>query len=244
MSCTKTDQTKTLTITSFPKAIELKGSVVYTSCRLLNPTRLCIWDDKLILYDHTNDFLFKAFRLPGLEYLDSYGTIGNGPDEFQNIDENYLVTTGRYLEVTDRGKLKRLTFQNDKLSIGQEITLPVLESPLNRLQRLNDTLYMIDNLPTDASCEHNLISMNSNRINKKFGQYPEDGLVFNSNVEKFQAYRKYDVSKPGGEKIAVFYNYFNKFKIYDVPGELFRTITLNDIARNEYDTGRPEENPV
>ncbi len=242
--CGAGDRNSIVTTDSFPLKIELNSTAIDIPVTLLYPTGICITDNKLIVLDRGQEELFKIFKLPEISYLSAPGNIGKGPDEFTTIDENYFKVTNNELELVDNGMLKRLSFSDDGFTIKQVIRLPRLQNPINRLQRINDSIYMSDNIMTDGEFEHLLINVNTGKIVKKFGKYPNDGLDIKNNNEKYQIYVKQTTSSPDGEKLVVFYTYFNRLRIYDNNGELQKSINLNDVKVRRFSVENRANNPL
>ncbi len=243
-SCGTKNEKDSIIVDSFPINTKLIGTVVKIPVNILSPSGICIIDDKLVVYDNVKNDLFKVFKLPNLDYLFSWGNIGRGPDEFIFIDGNYFRAFKNELELVDHGRLKRLLINSDGLSTKSVIKLPQLQNPINHLQRINDSIYISDNIFTDGEFEHFLINVNTNKIIRKFGKYPDDGLNIKNNVEKYQIYSKSNISSLNGEKFVVFYMYFNRIKIYNSQGEIQKIIFLRDEEIKKYSVENRDNNPM
>lgn len=211
-----------------PDAIQLKGQTIQIDNNMLNPMGMCISDEKLIIFDDVQSGLFKVFNIPELAYEFSWGSRGKGPEEFLVINNNYIRSFRTELELLDNGILKRLAIMNDRLKIKSIKRLPIMENPINGLQRINDSIYFADNFFSDGSNEHLIINVNTGKILNKFGNYPNGNLKIKDNHERYQIYHKSSISDPASDKFVVFYTYFGKIKIYNNTGELIKSIILDD----------------
>ena len=103
----------------FGEVIELKGEQVIVDTLIFKPSEIemIIKDNLMIMQSRTKDGMFALFGLPNLQYIKSFGIIGNGPDEFmfphlcKNTESGILATivettNGKIYDVLLEGKLK------------------------------------------------------------------------------------------------------------------------------------------
>jgi hypothetical protein len=242
IGCDPSSETESI-ILKMPEINKLNGITVKLPVNMLNPKAMCVTDDKLIIFDEVKSDLFKVFKLPDLYYLYSWGNVGRGPNEFLTIDENYFRAFSNQLELMDYGILKRLRIYDDRMEKIDAISLPRLRNPLNRLQKLSDTLYMADNI-IDGNQEHILINIVKNEIIKEFGKYPDDNLNIKSNLGRYQIYSKFVISNPKGNKFAVFYESFPRVRIYNSIGELQKSVVIKEDMIRKYSVDNRDQNVI
>ncbi len=243
-SCVNKNIEENIIVDSFPEMYSLTGTTINSPVTMLSPIKNCIINDKLIVYDAVKNDLFKVFKLPDLDYLFSWGNIGRGPDEFLSIDNNYIRVFNNVLELLDRGRLIKILVNENSMTIKSITGLPNLQNPINGLQKINDSIYIIDNIFTDGEFEHLLINVQTNKIIKKFGKYPDDRLNIKNSLQKYQIYFKSNISSPNKGIFIVFYMYFNRIKIYNRQGELQKNISLRDREIKKYSVEPQINNPI
>lgn len=243
-SCDIKNNRNTFIVKGFPINIELNSTTIDIPINILAPSAITILEDKLLIFDNVKDSLFKVFNLPAIDYLYSYGNLGRGPDEFIFVNFHYIKAINNELELVDNGRLKRLMINQYGFTTKKVITLPRLENPINSPQRINDSIYVADNIFTSDESEHLLINVNMKKIIGKFGRYPNDDLNIKDNVQKYQIYKKFNISSPAGNHFAVFYKYFNRIKIYNSSGDLQKSINLEDCKIQKFSIEHRERNTI
>ena len=228
---------------TLPNVERLSGTSVKTPVSMLNQKALTVVDDKLVVLDQIKDGMFKVFKLPELTYLYSWGRTGRGPDEFISVDPNYFRSYSNHLELMDLGVLKKFELYETHFKVLKSINLPKLQNPLNSIQKLNDSIYVVDD-EFEAENEHLLININKNEIVKEFGEYPKDNLHTKSNLERYQIYLKYVVSNPKENKFAVFYESFPKVKFYNSKGELLKSVSIEEDTNFKYSVENKNQNVI
>ncbi len=212
---------------TLPNSIDIKAVTVQLSNKLLNPLGMCESDDKLIIFDNVNSELFKVYSLPDLTLKYGWGNKGKGPEEFLFIHDNIRCFRNE-LELLDNGILKRFEIMNDRLKTTSTIRLPGVENPINGLQRINDSIYIADNVISDDSNEHIIMNIKTGIIINKFGNYPTESSAIKENDQKYQIYGKSNISNTELEKFIVFYTHFGNIKIYNKDGGIQKNIFLDD----------------
>lgn len=241
--CCKSLSSPNVIFVSLPEIMNLEGETIILQNSLFNPLAMTILDDKLFVFDDVKEDLIKAYNLPEIEFAYSYGNVGRGPNEFVKIDDNYFRAYSNQIELLDFGVLKRLKIFDNRMETIETISLPRLKNPINRIQKLNDSIYVADNA-MDENHEHILINIGKNEIIKEFGDYPNDNLKVKENVEKYQIYAKFVVSNVKQKKFAVFYQSFPKFRIYNELGELQKSILIKDDNSIKYSTENRDQNLI
>lgn len=211
ISCSPKTKKETIVEDNISNLITLYGKTIQIPVKILQPRAMAISGQKLIILDDHKDSLFKIFNLQDLSYMYSWGRMGRGPNEFIKINDQYFNAYKNILEVLDYNSIKRLYVFDNHIQIFNTINLPQVKSPINRLQKLSDSIYIADNSIEEES-EHMLINIFKNEIIDKFGIYPKNKI--SNPVDRYQIYSKSVTSNPNGDKFAAFYLFFPKIKIY------------------------------
>ena len=103
----------------FEEVIDLKGEQIIVDSLIFKPTEIemVIKNNVMVMQSRSNDGMFALLRLPDLQYIKSFGIIGNGPDEFmfphlcKNTEPNILATivestNGKIYDILPDGMLK------------------------------------------------------------------------------------------------------------------------------------------
>jgi hypothetical protein len=198
---------------------------------LLRPLRIKnLNDNYLIISELLPQNFLKVFKLPEAKFLFTWGTNGGGPNEFR-IFPTEIITNQKDLIIYDLGmrKLRTFEFTDSTLDQTRSVKLSYKDQldPLNRIQRMNDTLYFV-NYGTSiekTNKEHVAIKPNIEDTLFTFGEYPDSEL---KEVERSFKFQKTNLSNPDGSLFATFYLYQNKIKIYNNSGEIIKHIDIND----------------
>lgn len=222
----------------------LKGNIKGSEVEIFNSNGMAVCDDYLVIFDNVQEDIFKVYKLPGLNYLYSWGSKGKGPEEFINIDDSSIRGYKNQLELLDNHHIKRFKILDNKMIMTEKIDIPILENPINRIQRISDSIYFADNLISDPNHEHVILNLNTKEISNKFGTYPDIGIQTSKAHENYMMYSKGVVSNPTLGKIAAFYNYFGLIKFYGKTGELEKKIIVNDPEIQKFSTNQNIENKM
>ena len=103
----------------FGDVIDLTGEQIIVDDLIFKPSEIeiVIKDNFMVMQSRTQDGMFALLSLPDLQYHKSFGSIGNGPDEFmfphlcKNTDPNILATivestNGKIYDILTDGILK------------------------------------------------------------------------------------------------------------------------------------------
>lgn len=229
IACSANNDKTIIRVDAFPVNAELKCKTINIPVNLLQPAGIFTYEDNLVVFDNVKTEIFKVFKLPEIDYLYGLGNIGRGPNEFLFVDENCIGVNNNEIELLDNGRLKRIQVTPDSLITKSAVDIIALDNPLNNLRRINDSIYISDNVFSDNEFEHLLINIKENNVINKFGKYPDSrGLDIKTNEEGYQLFRKVSMSSPSGDHFVAFYGFINRFKIYDGKGNLQRDIFLED----------------
>ncbi|MFC5683652.1 BF3164 family lipoprotein [Flavobacterium sp. MAHUQ-51] len=220
----------------------LVAKTIKISTNMLMPTRIFNTNNKLVIYDQVKNGMFKVFNLPEMEYQYSFGQIGKGPDEFSFIDANTMKMMNDNLLFLDFHTIKKLKIYNKEIKVSNSNSIRIENSPVNGLNMINDSLYIYNLMGIKKNgYEHQMVNINSKKTIKEFGTYPDTNIKYTNEFEQFNAYYKYSVSNPINNKLAIFYLYLNKMKIYSNKGELLQEINIEDNYR-EYSPKDKDKN--
>lgn len=231
-SCNNIDNNVSF-VENFPINKTLKSKSHTITKNLLLPTESFIFENKLIVYDGGQTEIFKVFSLPNLKYLYSWGNIGRGPNEFRIADSNTLEVTSSGVDVKDIHSIKHIKIESDSVVFLKETKLPLFGGVINRLRRVNDSIFFADNETKENDFEHVIININKKMKVGKFGKYPDEGLQFERKANVFSFYGKDNVISLLQKKFATIYYHTNKIKIYDLKGKLLNEINIKTRKENK-----------
>lgn len=233
LSCTGRE--KEMKLGNFRIDGELAGQTIPITDKVLMPLKIFASEDKILILDYTRKDVFKVMQLPGYEYLYSSGNIGEGPDDFINVNPESTCLKDGIFEFLDLGRVRRFALSNVGLSEIESFSLPTLSSPLNNLEKISDTVY-IANTPvySEDDFEHMIININSSEVGKRFGNFPKGNFKLSNQQEKHIAFHCISTANSSSGRLATFYTYFKRFKIYDESGDLIKEVVIRPNGEKQY----------
>lgn len=202
------------------------------STLLTNPREIININDKyLIISDADTSGFIKVFKLPGVEFLYSWGDYGMGPGEYQYLPLRDINTAGDNVIFYELGtrKLREYSVNDSTLTFVDDFSLQLKDQlqPLTGITRVSDELYFVNNnVPLqDRNYEFIALQKDDELPMFTFGNYPESDLEPN---ERSFEYSKSVGYSAGASKMAAFYYYHNRFKIFDSKGNLINHFKVND----------------
>lgn len=235
-SCTDSEYSVHKEVTALPPADTLTYNRAFEtadSALIYNPMAIeKIGSDYLVVYDFVSDGFFKVYSQDNLQFLHSFGSVSSGPlpGEF-NSQFFVLNSHDEYLTVFEgmSRTLRTLGISSSGVSKADENRLSSthFRQPINRMRRMNDSLYFADFGTTsgEGNREHIALKPGDSDSLFTFGNYPESDL--NEDARYFE-YVKMNTSNASGTRFAVFYFYHNLFKIYNEKGELLVEVSVED----------------
>lgn len=198
---------------------------------LLRPFRILnVNDNYLVISELLPVKIFKVFELSSAKFLYIWGKQGRGPNEFRAIPGD-IMTSGNDLIIYDPiiNKLRTFEVKDSSVIPKKDMILSYKDQldPLNRIQRMNDTLFFVDYGTSieKSNKEHVALKPNEEDTLFTFGEYPDSEL---KETERYFNFLKTNISKPDGSLFVVFYLYQNVIKIYNTKGDLVREIKIAD----------------
>lgn len=188
---------------------------ILLEAELIYPSRIICLDDYLVIYNRKGEDVFTIFELPLDGKSFSAGFRGNGPNEFNQIDEKSFQVDGNILELAEYdGTIKRVKVVQDKLDI-KEVNINDRSILNNGLLRLRD--YYIKLNDTGYKGEYVIYPLSGGE-SRIVCDIPNWCDIVGPNA--LFAYAKYIVPHPSGEKFASFYLNFRKFRILKQDGTI------------------------
>lgn len=220
-------------IEALPIDNTLQGNIISFNGKIeiFNPQNIVnIDNDYLMIMDQREDGIFHVFELPQVGYLYSWGRRGEGPDEFPSLSFLSLNVKGNQIILYAPGTHTLLLYTVTDTALvfdeKQRIFFNYQHQPLNRLQRLSDSLYVaIPHWTENTDKEFIALKPNEGKLLFAFGEYPDLSL---NRQERMQEYAKITTVKPDGSKFIAFYGGYNMFKIFNNNGSLIKQVKIND----------------
>lgn len=191
---------------------------------LLYPRALFLLDDKLIVFNEKTDTLFQMFSIPELQYLNQFGTKGEGPEEFNLPSTQAINSNKNSFTLIDCNQLKTIKIEGTKGCVTS-IKMPHDFQYFNGLIQLKDSLFCCS---AGFESEHELMFLYPNGKYKEYGEFPEEvGNRFPTPLMRNQAYNSLRVAHPDGKRFALFYQHIRRFRIYTSEEKLETDNVLN-----------------
>lgn len=115
----------------FGQVIELKGELTIVDELMFKPSEIemVIKNSFMVMKSRTNDGVFALLTVPNLQLINTFGKLGQGPDEFmfphlcEHFDPDILATVvettnGRIYDILPNGTLQRSNIQIPKAKSG------------------------------------------------------------------------------------------------------------------------------
>ncbi len=233
-SCRNTEPEPFATVQALPVDDTLSANIVsledqtewFSPLRILN-----VNDEYLIISEYNDNDFLHVFKLPDLAFLYTWGKQGKGPDEFSRTPVYF--NTSKDVLIPYEGISRRLRFYEPgdstlvKSQSALQLSYENQMDPLNRIRRINDSLYFADYGSSTEDTDHEHIALRPGEREPlfTFGEYPDTEL---EGYDRYGTYIKDNTAKPDGSKFAAFYTHHNMFKIYDSEGQLLRVIQVDD----------------
>lgn len=190
--------------------------------QILSPTFLEVKKDLLIVTSYGSGKMIHVYTLPDLEYLDSFGAKGNGPDEIQvfpmicyTSHPDFFYIWGFTMKSIYKCKYSPVTHQ---VSFPKKIALESYET-FNQPYLIDDSLFVYSALPTEYAIKK--YNIESNRLSGKI-EIPQEGSQPYFDIN-------YGFVAANNRNIVYAYNYKKEIDIYDLA-----TLQLKVKLKGEY----------
>lgn len=137
-SCIESD--RIMHYVRFEHTINLKSDRIQVPSMLLYPRSLVLCDSNLIVFNEKMDTMFQCFHLPDLTFQYSFGTQGQGPNDFVLPSITPVKYQKNGFVVLDGINLKHISVEKDK-AIVQTSTLNYGFNCFNDLISISDSSY-------------------------------------------------------------------------------------------------------
>lgn len=234
VSCAKEKQVE-LVFEEFPIVETLNPVEFKTEAPILSPMGMCVSGGNLILAQSVKDSIVTAFPLPLGERYSCFGKTGNGPDDFATyINLRQLFPDKQGFRVLDMGK-NRLNFygvSDGVISRDPEKDIDLrIEETLNYFIPLGNRNFAF--MATLGENHEFLLHKEGQEELQKVGEFPRWHTFEADELEVPFIYLRSCVAKPSGDRLASFYGYFKRFRIYSGSGELVREVTVENGEKEE-----------
>ncbi|GHV65791.1 hypothetical protein FACS1894199_07460 [Bacteroidia bacterium] len=211
------------------------------SVEMLMPTKIWLYNDKIIVYDQVREDFFKVFDRKNLEYKFSFGTYGQGPNEFISTDPE-SINPSTYFEVLDLafGRVKLYYYTvTDTGAFPMDQTLLVKHNyPMQSFKKISDSLYLLDNNTSSEKFENEFILYDAPKqnIKEEFGDviFFDETLKEKHADEQFSALLKSTTVNRFNDKFATFYYKYPYFKIFSAD-KSYNTYHIKNVEQNKPD---------
>ena len=201
---------------------------------LLMPTKCLIVNDHLIIYDKTKDDMFKIFNIPSLDFCSVQGKSGRGPNEFSFIYDRTLRQYKNKFTLLDNFRYKEFSVEDGVLGLLKTYTIKVDVLGIDNFNILNDSLYICDKKIPDNDDEFWMVNLKNRRIIKSFGSYPKFPKNIRKGDDRYISSLKTTTTRYFDGRIATFYLYMNRMKIFDVNGRILKSVAINNDKTLEH----------
>lgn len=213
-----------------PPSQSLISTQHLVEAELLIPSKIFLHQNKIIVFEQRTENMFKVFDFPSFQYLYSFGNRGRAGNEINSTIGNSNIINSEFIEIHDNDKLKYIHVTDTAAEIIKTKPLPLayLKSPINRLNKICDSVYYFDNIfennTNDEFVKVNIISNEQTLL----GTYPNWINEKMSATEKYSKYLKSSVYNNFNNRIAAFYYHFPVLKIFNTKdGSLITETRIN-----------------
>ena len=229
-SCDNSSEKSTLL---FDIVQNIEADSVIVPPNILICTDLFTTQDMLVVYGRTNDTLFSFWSLPECKYLFSAGFKGQGPNDFIELEPNFVSTPAGF-------KACELnTYQIKEIKVDPTGLFEVIKSQNIQTDKewsLNRFLFLENNTfcYTPFMGEYEYILIKENGKSEPFGDYPTH--LLQTEEKTLSNYNKMTVASPKGDKFAAFYVYAKALRIFSSGGKLLKEVAIETKEKQKKET--------
>ncbi len=205
----------------FPKKINLESEELKISSVLLKIDELLVIDSLVVVYQNRKDTIFSIFQLPDLKHIHSFGSKGNGPNEF-NL--SFSATFGPVYGTANStfaigNKMTKVHYYRINDLLNKEQTPYKIASLPPKLNGFRAISYIGDTLIYGAPYGKTNIDIFKYTISDKkldsYLEYPDDYPLISGEIKR-GVYGCYMAAKPDRTKFARSYANMGIIEIYDI----------------------------
>lgn len=217
-----------ITINDFPKETVLKGTELEVPAILLHPSKMIISDSIMVISQDRKDSIFSLFKLPDCKYITSFGSLGNGPNEFNlsfaNVTMGALNSrNGSFAVGNLMNKIQYYNFNdviNKKYEPYKIESLPVEFNGFRAIGYFSDSI--IIGAPYRGGM-HLFKYFSESKDFMTYAEYPEKYPMLDVEILR-EVYGCYMAKKPDNTMFALSYAHEGKIEIYNIKNN--KKITL------------------
>lgn len=226
--CTHTAHEGATVVTSFAQTDSLTAEIKKIAEPILLPRYMGICGDRLFIYKEKEEFMFELFSLPEAEFTGCSGTRGQGPDEWVSlIDPRSFCLTDTAFSAIDASVslLKTAVWTDSAFTVSHQRRVRETGQPYQGFYPVNDGRYVT--LGSLAAPQELCLFDSTNEVIKStdFPQWTDLNDEDNPLAPAF-AYAKTCVVSPDRKRIAAFYSYFKRMRIYDEHLNLLQDVDI------------------
>ena len=211
-------------VASFPLESSLVADSVSIPPVAYSPFKMFIEPDRLVLFSLGKRPLFDFFSFPGLEYLYSYGDIGNARNEFSQFDSNITHVSGNCYRVYQQYKKKivEITLTEKGVVLTDELDVKI-DGMLSGFSFLEKERFL--SFPWQGENAEYVIWNAETLTPSPFGEFPQyEDLSTGQDANRIFVRSPYPC--PDGSRFVSFYGFFPRFRIYTSDGKLQTDVLL------------------
>ena len=189
----------------------------------MNPYRMIVSGDRLVVYEDRAERPFRVFPLPLCEESYAAGFRGRGPGEILSPDAKSFVVLPTGFQFADNGGfLRTASFSGDSLLIQSTAVTGWTRAALNGAVAVGQG-YINLSLDPSNGYEYDYIDGQTGDVSF-VGQTPEwaDGTAADNPMSSLQFLAR----KPDGTQLVVFYAFHNRIRIFDNRMEIQKELML------------------
>lgn len=233
-SCSLSEDEDIRTIGSVEYQSDLKATIktIEQEVMFVEPAEIAnINNEFLIVSDSEQEGHLKVFNLPELDYLYSWGRQGRGPNEFFFLPLDDINTYKKRVYLYEMGSraLREYQVTDSTLVFINEMSLQYEDQvqPLVEITRFDEETYVAEySVPDDPSAlELVALKPGDEKELFTFGSYPETELT---GFDRLFEYHKTIAASEQTGKIAVYYTFQNRIKVFDDGGKLLKNLKILD----------------
>jgi len=207
------------------KTDSISVTPVKTDLMLLNPSKINVCGDYLVVSQAKTEKVFSIFHLPldgkGFEA----GHVGRGPNEFIRPDLQSITVHGSGFSIVDMDSYaKEIRIEGDSIRIADKQLLYTNGEAPNGVIKVGDS-FINTNLFVDKNPKEFVVYKKDGSRNY-ICDFPTWGNEAESPIMKALDYMRAVVAHPSKDMFAAFYCHYRKFRIHSLDGTLLKEVSV------------------